>query len=88
MPILTPDRKEMAAMKEEIPELYQVYVDGLQKSVDADYIQRTHPYTEPLKNVNLIKHTLAATATCVIGTNQALSFCINVDFSTSCGGRP
>jgi len=53
LPILTPDRKEMAAMKEEIPELYQVYVDGLQKSVDADYIQRTHPYTEPLKNVNL-----------------------------------
>ena len=52
LPILTPDRKEMAAMKEEIPELYQVYVDGLQKSVDADYIQRTHPYTEPLKNVN------------------------------------
>lgn len=53
LPILTPDRKEMAAMKEEIPELYQVYVDGLQKSVDADYIQRTRPYTEPLKNVNL-----------------------------------
>ena len=61
LPILTPDRKEMAAMKEEIPELYQVYVDGLQKSVDADYIQRTHPYTEPLKNVNLgRKYSLTA----------------------------
>lgn len=52
LPILTPDRKEMAAMREETPELYGVYVDGLQKSVEADFIQRTHPYTEPLKNVN------------------------------------
>lgn len=51
LPILTPDRQEMAAMREQTPELYNLYVTGLQKSVDADFIQRTYPYTEPMKNV-------------------------------------
>lgn len=29
LPILTPDRKEMAAMRAETPELYDLYIDGL-----------------------------------------------------------
>lgn len=52
LPLLTPDREEMKAMREETPELYDVYITGLRKSVEADYIQRIYPYTEPLKNVN------------------------------------
>lgn len=40
-------------MREETPELYGIYVDALQKSVEADFIQRTHPYTEPLKTLTL-----------------------------------
>lgn len=51
LPILAPDRREMALMRAETPELYHLYVDGLRKSVEADFIQRTYPYTEPLKNV-------------------------------------
>lgn len=51
LPILTPDHDSMVQMKRDTPELYKTYVDALQKHVRADYIQRTYPYTEPLRNV-------------------------------------
>lgn len=52
LPILTPNREEMVVMREQTPELYALYVNGLQKSIDADFIQRTYPYTEPLKSAD------------------------------------
>ncbi|SES33967.1 hypothetical protein [Corynebacterium cystitidis] len=52
LPVLTPDQATMAKMREETPELYEFYIDSMKKGVQADYIQRTYPYTEPLKNAN------------------------------------
>lgn len=51
LPVLTPDHDTMVRMKRDTPELYEVYIEGLRRQVEADHIQRTHPYTEPLKNV-------------------------------------
>lgn len=76
LPINISDKEIIAALKKikaDIPELYQVCVDSLQKGVDADYIQRTYPYTEPLKNVNSgRKYGLAAFITIMFLSAYAL----------------
>ncbi|MDK4303182.1 hypothetical protein QPX33_06975, partial [Corynebacterium propinquum] len=47
LPIVAPDQEQLANIKENSPELYEIYLDSIRKAVDADYIQRTYPYTEP-----------------------------------------
>ncbi|MCG7232031.1 hypothetical protein [Corynebacterium propinquum] len=51
LPIVAPDQEQLANIKENSPELYEIYLDSIRKAVDADYIQRTYPYTEPIKTV-------------------------------------
>lgn len=51
LPVLTPDIDVMLEMREKTPEMYELYVSGIAKAIDADYIQRTVPYTEPARLV-------------------------------------
>ena len=40
----------MSELKKETPELYSAYIHALNSSIEADYIERTAPYTKPINN--------------------------------------
>lgn len=48
--LATPNPVRLAELRERAPEVYQAYVNGINKSVEADYIARTAPYTAPIEN--------------------------------------
>nr|DAP66158.1 MAG TPA: hypothetical protein [Caudoviricetes sp.] len=50
LPLPIPDVEKMSELKKETPELYSVYVHALNSSIEADYIERTAPYTGPIDN--------------------------------------
>ncbi|WP_156801811.1 hypothetical protein [Corynebacterium mastitidis] len=52
-PLSMPDEGKAASMRRNTPELYQAYVKSLNKAVDAEYIERTSPFTQPSKDVRI-----------------------------------
>lgn len=66
LPVLTPDTDAMIEMKEKTPEMYDLYISGISKAIEADYIQRTAPYTEPARLVQSGRRYGLAAVTAVL----------------------
>lgn len=56
----------MIEMKEKTPEMYDLYISGISKAIEADYIQRTAPYTEPARLVQSGRRYGLAAVTAVL----------------------
>lgn len=73
LPLPIPDVEKMSELKKETPELYSTYVHALNSSIEADYIQRTVPYTGPIENAaNGRKHGLIVVLSVLVVSTIAL----------------
>lgn len=52
-PLPTPDVDSAVNLRTNAPELYKAYVRSINKSIDAEYAERTAPYLFPTRNVRV-----------------------------------